>query len=287
MDHHDRPELQNGTVDFPAPRTYWSPQPPPTGSLLDTAIDASAANLDALATTASDLLGGLQQSLGQGPSRGPSPAPHKDKDKRKPEPRLRRPQGMARVFVIDVSAPSLARGVVKEVCEGIRLGLYGSKRKGDETTVENGEPGDGEEEEVIGKEERVAVMTVAETVGFWNLSVSVGDSAVPRRTDLFAALRLYSLLNQYPRKWWFRTLMTCSFRWPVASWWIQRSLGKCSRVTMNGSADILSSQIEALLDMLPKLLENSPDGNRVAAGSAVKGALAGLVSPVRHPTAES
>lgn len=32
--------------------------------------------------------------------------------------------------------------------------------------------------------------------------------------------------------------------------------------------------------MLPGMLENQSEGNRVALGSAVKGALAGLVSPV-------
>ena len=36
--------------------------------------------------------------------------------------------------------------------------------------------------------------------------------------------------------------------------------------------------MEKLLDTLPTLMENQPDGNRVAAGSAIKGALAGLVS---------
>ncbi len=37
------------------------------------------------------------------------------------------------------------------------------------------------------------------------------------------------------------------------------------------------SQLESLLDMLPGMYENMPDGNRVAAGAAVKGVLAGLV----------
>jgi protein transport protein SEC24 len=37
------------------------------------------------------------------------------------------------------------------------------------------------------------------------------------------------------------------------------------------------SNIEKLLNMLPDMMENQPDGNRVAAGSALKGALAGLV----------
>jgi hypothetical protein len=38
------------------------------------------------------------------------------------------------------------------------------------------------------------------------------------------------------------------------------------------------SQVEALLNMLPRISAEKPDGDRVAAGSAVKGALAGLVS---------
>ena len=78
---------------------------------------------------------------------------------------------LGRVFVIDVSGPSVARGVVQEVCEGIRRAVYGSKRR-EEVNGENGEDGEGVEEEMIGKGERVAIVTVAETVGFWNLSVS-------------------------------------------------------------------------------------------------------------------
>lgn len=162
MDHQDRPELLHGTVDFPAPKTYWSLQPPPTGSLLDSAMDASAANLssatDALSSTAADLLGGLQQSFGQTPTRGPSPAPgykEREKERKREEMRLRRPQPLGRVFVLDVCNGSVQRGVVREVCEGIRKALYGV----------------GEDDETIGKCERIAIVTVAETVGFWNLSV--------------------------------------------------------------------------------------------------------------------
>ena len=177
IDHQDRPELQHGTVDFPVSQSYWALQPPVTGSLLDTAIDSSAANLasagDALASTAADLLGGLQSSLGQTPSntRGPSPAPgykEREKERKKEERRLRRPTGIGRVFVLDVSGPSVGRRVVTEVCEGIRRALYGTKRK-EEVNGEDGE----EEEETIRRGERVAIVTVAESVGFWNLSVSL------------------------------------------------------------------------------------------------------------------
>jgi protein transport protein SEC24 len=125
-------------------------------------MDASAANLssatDALSSTAADLLGGLQQSFGQTPTRGPSPAPgykEREKERKREEMRLRRPQPLGRVFVLDVCNGSVQRGVVREVCEGIRKALYGV----------------GEDDETIGKCERIAIVTVAETVGFWNLSV--------------------------------------------------------------------------------------------------------------------
>jgi len=42
------------------------------------------------------------------------------------------------------------------------------------------------------------------------------------------------------------------------------------------------TQVEKLLDMLPRLMDNQPDGNRVAAGSAIKGAMAGLVGLFHH-----
>lgn len=165
------------------PRAYWSPQP--TASLLDAADDSSAANLaaasDALSSTATDLLGGLQSSLGQTPTstRGPSPAPgyrEKEKERKKEEKRLRKPRPLGRVFVIDVSGPSLHRGVVREVCEGIRRALYGSKRKSEGASSENDDDENGDEEpeeDIIGSDERIAIVTVAETIGFWNLSVSV------------------------------------------------------------------------------------------------------------------
>lgn len=176
MDHHERPELLHGTIDFPVPRSYWAQQP--AGSLVDSAEDTSAATLaaasDALSTTASDLLGGLQSTLGATP-RGPSPAPgHKEKE-RKESRKLRRPKPLGRVFMIDVSGPSVQRGLVQEVCEGIRKSLYGSK-----TELAEGE----EEEDVIGRDERIAIVTVAETIGFWNLSVGVEQSDPDDRRTL-------------------------------------------------------------------------------------------------------
>jgi protein transport protein SEC24 len=74
------------------------------------------------------------------------------------------------VFVIDVSGPSVHRGIVREVCEGIRKALYGSKRSTEQeagTEIENEDP----DEDTIGADERIAIVTVAETIGFWNLSV--------------------------------------------------------------------------------------------------------------------
>ncbi len=50
-------------------------------------------------------------------------------ERKREEKRLRRPQPLSRVFVIDVSAGSVARGVVREVCEGIRKALYGEKKE--------------------------------------------------------------------------------------------------------------------------------------------------------------
>ena len=166
MDHESRPEMQNGTVDFLVPRIYWAPQPPPTGSLIDTAIDNTS---DAITSTASDLLSGLQSSLGQEKSRASTPQPNareREKERKKEEKRLRKPQGLGRVFVIDVSSGSVGRGILSEICEGIRRAVYGDKKQ-----AEDGD--DAEEEDVgLGKGERIAIMTVAESIGFWNLSVS-------------------------------------------------------------------------------------------------------------------
>jgi protein transport protein SEC24 len=171
MDHSDRPELLHGSVDFPVPKPYWALQPaldpvldqPETGASLTSAADS-------LASTATDLLGGLSASLGQTPvaTRGNSPAPgykEKEAERKKEEQRLRRPGPINRVFVLDVSEGSVRRGVVRYVCEGIRRGLYGSKRQAE------GMEGEGEDEDTIAGGERIAIITVAETVGFWNLSV--------------------------------------------------------------------------------------------------------------------
>lgn len=171
MDHSDRPEVLHGTVDFPVPKPYWALQPSDPLSDSSDAGPNLASAADSLASTASDLLGGLTASLGQTPvgTRGNSPAPgykEKEAERQREEKRLRRPAPISRVFVLDVTEGSVRRGVLRYVCEGIRRGLYGSKRK-----EEVGDGADGEEEEVIAPGEQVGFITVAETVGFWNLSV--------------------------------------------------------------------------------------------------------------------
>lgn len=234
LDHNERPELQCGTVDFPVPREYWAEQP--KGSLLD-ADDASLANLaaagDALATTGQDLLGALQSSLGQTPTRGPTPTPsHNSKNQNQDRRRLRRPMPLGRVFVIDVSAPSVQKGIVREVCEGIRKALYGETKEGEEGN---------EDEEVIGKGERVAFVTVGQTVGFWNIGAALSQPQLLVVSDLDDA---------------FCPIVGGFLADPTAS----------------------RSQIENLLDMIPSTYEAQPDGMQCAIGSALKGALDGLRS---------
>jgi protein transport protein SEC24 len=98
----------------------------------------------------------------------------KEKERKKEEKRLRKPRPLGRVFVIDVSGPSVHRGIVREVCEGIRRALYGSKSKPEEND-ESRTDSEEVEEDTIGSDERIAIVTVAETVGFWNLSVRLAS----------------------------------------------------------------------------------------------------------------
>jgi protein transport protein SEC24 len=182
------------------------------------------------------------------------------RDKEEGKKRLRRPMPLSRVFVIDVSGPSAQRGVVGEVCEALRRGLYGKRKEEGTSDDENGE----EEEETIGKGEKIAIVTVAETVGFWNLSVSARTLVVVEICVLMTAQPMSSAPS----------LMAVSdlddMYIPLASGFLVDPLES-------------RSQVEALLDILPRISAERPDGNRVAAGSAVKGALAGLVSlPSSH-----
>ncbi|WVQ86219.1 hypothetical protein IAT38_008387 [Cryptococcus sp. DSM 104549] len=231
LDHATRPELQRGTVDFPVGPSYWALQPPPSSSLLDSTVP------DALSTTASDLLGGLQASLGQHPHghghAGTSGKEQREKEKEREKERrkFRKPEGLGRVFVLDVSAQSAERGVVREVCEGIRTALYGKRRaEGEEKP---------EEEEVMGEGQRVAFVTVAESVSFWNLSPEAqapSQAVVSDLDDMFIPFNTGFLVD------------------PIAS----------------------RAQIEAVLELVPTIAERGGEGLRVAAGSAVQGALAGL-----------
>nr|XP_019007763.1 protein transporter SEC24 [Kwoniella pini CBS 10737]OCF46544.1 protein transporter SEC24 [Kwoniella pini CBS 10737] len=241
LDHESRPELQFGTVDLSVGQSYWSLQPPPSGSLIDVATDVGNSASDAISSTAADLLGGLQASLGQDQhnNRGPSPA-LSAKEKAKELKKYRKPHGIGRVFIIDVSSSSAQRGIVREVCEGIKKALYGNKSQKNGTEA-NGQGAEDEEEEeiTIGKGERVGIISVAEHVGFWNLSSNLSAPTqliVSDLDDMFIPFTSGFLVDPFESK----------------------------------------TQIVALLDLLPIIAENGQEGNRVAAGSAVKGALAGL-----------
>ncbi|KAL7423034.1 COPII coat Sec23p-Sfb3p heterodimer component [Cryptotrichosporon argae] len=234
VDHDARPELVHGTVDFAVPATYWAEQPAPTGSLIDLAPDTSAAALaaagDALASTGADLLGALQSSLGQPATRGSTPAPGQGKKDDRDRDRgrvLRRPSPLGRVFVIDTSAEAVRKGVVAEVCAAIRAALYA------------GEGGAEGEDEGIAHGQRVGIVTVAETVGFWNLSPALSAPSllvVSDLDDMFCPLATGFLVDAVEAR----------------------------------------ANIESLLDMLPGLLERQPDGNRCAIGAALNGTLSGL-----------
>lgn len=177
IDQHERPELLHGTIDFVVPREYWFPQP--KGSLLDDDADQTNPAADALATTGSDLLGALQTSLGQTPTRGPTPTPsHKERLKRENAQKQRRPAPLGRVFVLDVSVPAVQRGIVREVCEGIRRALYGEKKEDEE------KEGEEDDEPLIGKGERVAFITVGAGVGFWNIAAALSSPQLLVVSDL-------------------------------------------------------------------------------------------------------
>ncbi|ORX40834.1 hypothetical protein BD324DRAFT_678254 [Kockovaella imperatae] len=237
LDHDSRPELQHGTVDFAVSKDYHAPQPPPSGSLLDSVTDTTT---DALSSTASDLFTGLQASLGQGTSRGPTPTPgnrDREKEKKKDKRRVRKPAPISRVFVIDVSGPSIGRGIVREVCEGIRRAIYGSSKP---EGINGGAEEQEEDEDIMARGERVAIVTVAETVGFWNLSPGLPAPTlmvVSDLDDMFIPLAGNSFLVD---------------------------------------PQISRSQVEALLNLIPDMMEQQSEGIRVAAGSAIKGVLSGL-----------
>jgi protein transport protein SEC24 len=74
---------------------------------------------------------------------------------------LRKPRPLGRVFVIDVSGPSVHRGIVREVCEGIRRALYGSKAKSEQDRETEGEVEE-VDEDTLGADERIAIVTVAD-----------------------------------------------------------------------------------------------------------------------------
>lgn len=92
--------------------------------------------------------------------------------------------------------------MVREVCEAVRKAIYGSKRlaevKAKEESADDEGEAEEEEEETIGANERVGIVTVAETVGFWNLSVS--HLAVPSSLHVFLCEELTPPALQCPRR---------------------------------------------------------------------------------------
>lgn len=145
LDTESRPELKFGTVDFAAPRSYWASNP-------SSILDASG-----LSTTGADLLASLNEAVAE--RSGTNIAgqdlkqKQREKAKQKEDEHARRPLPIGRVFAIDVSWNAVRSGMIQEVCEGIRRGLY-------------------EEEGQV--EGRIAIVTFDRAVHYYNLSVSYG-----------------------------------------------------------------------------------------------------------------
>jgi protein transport protein SEC24 len=158
--------------------------------------------------------------------------------KKEGQRRYRRPVPLGRVFVLDVSTPAVQRGIVREVCEAIRRGIYGEKK---EKEGEGEDEDDDDDEPLIGKGERVAFITVGQYVGFWNLAAALASPqllVVSDLDDMYTPLHGGFLVD------------------PVAS----------------------RSQVEQLLTLVPNMYEAQPDGPSCAIGAAIKGALCGLRS---------
>ena len=73
------------------------------------------------------------------------------------------------------------------MCEGIRTAIYGSPKANGITGDGDGEENE-EDEGALGPGERVGIVTVAETIGFWNLSVS-GRAYVYRSNHIILSFR--------------------------------------------------------------------------------------------------